>query len=95
MYIVYKCYDYDCDSKLNYNVNSLIGIYDNIFQARNDLLDKLKKNKCEIEIEFDDETYFFCHIISKNGKEITSSKRTCYEIIDRKIDFNEIRMTNK
>ena len=81
MFIVNRCYDYD--GELSYNVNSIIGVYDDFAKAKQDLLNKLQKMKCIYETDCDDKNYFFVWIITKNGKDVSTNKKICYEIIEK------------
>jgi hypothetical protein len=92
MFIINRCYDYDGD--LMYNVSSVIGIYDKFDDAKQDLLNKLVKMKYEYEINRDDANYLFLSIIKKNGKDVTINKIICYEIIEKKLKLNELKMNS-
>lgn len=90
MFVINRCYDYD--GKLSYNVSSIIGIYDDYDKAKNDLIEKLIKMKCEYEIDYDDKNYYFAWITRKNGKDAVTNKKICYEIIEKKLKINELKM---
>ncbi len=83
MYIIYRLRD--CDGTTVYNKNSIIGIYNDYQLARYDLIEKLKKLKHQYEVEFDDEDYYFAHVLKND-------KMMCYEIMEKKIEMNTIRM---
>lgn len=93
MFFIYKSNEWHGD--LMYNVNCIIGIYDNMTDAKNDLIKKLAKLKYTYELEFDDEEYLFIKCETKNGIELTSSPIPCFEIIKRKINLNEIKFRSR
>lgn len=90
MFIIYRCYDYE--GELVYNSSSIIGIYTDYVSAKDDLIKKLTKLKYELEIDHDHEKYFFTKIIKKNGKDITSYKLLCFEILEKNLNLDEIKM---
>jgi len=89
MIIVQRCYD--IDGEIEYNKSNVIGIYDDITKAKNDLQTKLKELKYEYDVECDDPEYYFVFVESINGKE-RHGRRLCYEITMRKMKLNEIKM---
>ena len=89
MFIIYKCRDYD--GELMYNCNSILGCYEKYNDAKKDLINKLTKLKYTFDIEHDDETYFFATISPKSDKKRDSGCIYCYEIIEKKMNFNTLK----
>lgn len=90
MYIVYRCKDYG--SETFYNVNSVIGLYDNYDSAKKDLISKLNKLKYEYEFQIDDDDYCFIAVHAKSGKKVTSGYIPCFEIYNKSLSMNEIKL---
>ncbi len=88
MYIVYKCKDYDGETI--YKAQSVIGIYDNYNNAKNDLVNKLEKLKYKYEFTIDIDDYCFIIVDEINGKQLTTNAMPCFEILDRKLTMNKI-----
>ena len=63
MFIVYRCKD--ADGNPMYDVNSIIGVYENYENAKNDLEAKLNKLKYEYEYLVDENEYCFIGILKK------------------------------
>lgn len=88
MFIVYKMEEYNAGHFI-YDDNSLIGIYDNINIARNDLINYMSENKyisIAFEIKKNLDNYFLIStdVYSDEGGKL------CYEIIEKKILINMI-----
>lgn len=88
MYIIYKCKDYEGDTL--YSASSIIGIYDNYNNAKNDLVCKLNKLKYKYEFTIDNDNYCFVMVREKNNKEITTNPIPCFEIFEKKLTMNKI-----
>jgi hypothetical protein len=90
MFVVYKYFDYDGEPI--YKKSSLIGVYEYIEDAKNDLTTKLTRLKYEFEIECDTNDYFSIEITKKKGVDFITDKRTFYEIMKFKTSINTIKL---
>ena len=89
MFIIYKGNDYD--GKILYNINCVIGVYEDIAKARYDLLGKLDKLKYTYELEIDTNEYLFVKCLTRNGIELCNNPIPSFEIMERKLCLNEIK----
>jgi len=90
MFIVYRCKD--ADGKSLYDANSIIGIYVDMVDAKTDLQAKLNELKYEYEYLVDEKEYCFIGILKKNGKKMISSPMHCFEIINKSLTINKIKL---
>jgi hypothetical protein len=91
MFAIYCCYD--VNGKLIYNKSSLIGIYDEFYIAKNDLLSTLHNKKCNVEIIDDENNYLFIKLLAKDGIDKTENyKQIHYEIKKLNMEINKLKM---
>jgi len=91
MYIIYRSKDYD--GELVYNINTVIGIFDNYIDAKTELIKQLTKLKYNYDITDDNPElgYMFIKCFDKNGKKFMTSGLPCFEIMNRKVVMNTIK----
>ena len=84
-FVINKCYFNKYGNK-NYNVNSIIGIFDNYYTVYDELIKKLNKLKYDF-VDKDQyiKHYYFVEIYAKNGKELLNG--LCFVIIEKKIYY--------
>lgn len=51
---------HDIKDEIIYNSKNIIGVFDNMIGTKNALLNKLSQLKYELDIQCDDDNYFFC-----------------------------------
>lgn len=86
MFVIYKIEEYNTGHFI-YDDNSLIGIYDDMDIAKDNLTSYILKNKCDnYEIRKNLDNYFliFTYTYSDEGGQI------CYEIIEKNMKINSI-----
>jgi len=90
MFIVLRCHD--VDGEMEYQDSSVIGIYDDITKAKNDLKQKFVELKYKYDEEYDDPEYYFVFVDSIKGKVFDGPYRLCFEIKKKNLKTNEIKM---
>lgn len=90
MYIVYRSKNHEGEQY--YNVNSVIGIFDNYIDAKTQLIKQVDKLKYKYDLdENDDLEYLLLTCFTKNNKDIKCSGLLCFEIIKKTIVKNVIK----
>ena len=73
-----------------YNSNSVVGIYEDIVNAKSDLLKLLKDSGYMYDIDLDYDDYLLLKCCGKKGIEFPEDNILCFEIVYKSIGINNI-----